>query len=62
MIELVVQSAHDPTVAPAGKHTVTLGIQNLPFDLRGGWDARKDEFADRVLADLRTSRPTSAML
>ena len=62
VIELVMQSAHDPTVAPAGKHTVILGIQNLPFDLRGGWDARKDEFADRVLAELATSRPISLVL
>ena len=57
VIELVVQSAHDPSVAPAGMHTVTLGVQNLPYDLRGGWDARKDEFADRVLADLATFAP-----
>jgi phytoene dehydrogenase-like protein len=57
VIELVVQSAHDPRVAPAGKHTVTLGIQNLPYELRGGWDARKEEFADRVLKDLVTFAP-----
>ena len=60
VIELVVQSAHDPTVAPPGKHTVTLGIQNLPYELRGGWDARKDEFADRVLDDLATFAPNMA--
>jgi len=60
VIELVVQSAHDPTVAPAGMHTVTLGVQNLPLELRGGWDARKEEFADRVLADLATFAPNIA--
>jgi phytoene dehydrogenase-like protein len=60
VIELVVQSAHDPTVAPPGKHTVTLGVQNLPYELRGGWDARKEEFADRVLADLATFAPNMA--
>jgi phytoene dehydrogenase-like protein len=57
VIELVVQSVHDATVAPAGKHTVTLGVQNLPYELRGGWDTRKEEFADRVLEDLRTFAP-----
>ncbi len=60
VIELVVQSAHDPTVAPPGKHTITLGIQNLPYELRGGWDARKEEFADRVLKDLATFAPNMA--
>jgi phytoene dehydrogenase-like protein len=57
VIELVMQSAHDPSVAPAGKHTVILGVQNLPYDLRGGWDARKEEFADRVLTELGTFAP-----
>jgi phytoene dehydrogenase-like protein len=57
VIELVVQSAHDPTVAPLGKHTVTLGVQNLPYELQGGWDARREEFADRVLADLSDFAP-----
>jgi phytoene dehydrogenase-like protein len=57
VIELVMQSAHDPTVAPPGKHTVVLGVQNLPYDLRGGWDARKDEFADRVLDELARYAP-----
>lgn len=60
VIELVVQSAHDPTVAPPGKHTVTLGVQNLPYDLRGGWNERKDEFGDRVLADLAEFAPNMA--
>jgi phytoene dehydrogenase-like protein len=57
VIELVVQSAHDPTVAPPGMHTVTLGVQNLPYDIRDGWDARKEEFADQVIADLGTFAP-----
>lgn len=57
VIELVMQSAHDPTVAPAGHHAISLGIQNLPYDLRGGWDARRNEFADRVLEQLAVYAP-----
>ncbi len=57
VIELVTQSAHDPSVAPPGKHTLALGIQNLPFELEGGWDARREEFADRVIAQLAEYAP-----
>jgi phytoene dehydrogenase-like protein len=50
VIEAVIQSAHDPTLAPAGRHTMTLGVQQLPFELAGtDWDTVRDEWADRVL-------------
>jgi phytoene dehydrogenase-like protein len=53
VIEAVIQSTHDPSLAPPGKHTLTLGVQQLPGELAGGgWDARKDEFADKVLENL----------
>ena len=48
-IELVIQSATDPTLAPKGLHTITLGVQNTPFELASGtWDARKEEWGDHV--------------
>jgi phytoene dehydrogenase-like protein len=48
-IELVIQSATDPTLAPKGLHTITLGVQNTPFELASGtWDARKEEWGDLV--------------
>jgi phytoene dehydrogenase-like protein len=50
VIEAVIQSTHDDTLAPAGKHTMTLGVQQLPFELAGtDWDTIRDEWADRVL-------------
>ena len=50
VIEAVIQSTHDDTLAPKGKHTMTLGVQQLPFDLAGtDWDTIRDEWADRVL-------------
>ncbi|WP_319453749.1 MULTISPECIES: NAD(P)/FAD-dependent oxidoreductase [unclassified Mycobacterium] len=49
VIEAVIQSTHDETLAPAGLHTMTLGVQQLPFTLNGtDWDAIRDEWADRV--------------
>jgi phytoene dehydrogenase-like protein len=50
VIEAVIQSTHDDTLAPPGKHTMTLGVQQLPFELAGtDWDTIRDEWADRVL-------------
>jgi phytoene dehydrogenase-like protein len=50
VIEAVIQSTHDDTLAPPGKHTMTLGVQQLPFELAGtDWDTIREEWADRVL-------------
>ena len=53
VIEAMIQSTSDDTLAPAGKHTMTLGVQQLPFELDGKtWDDARDEFADAVLENL----------
>ena len=42
--ELYFQSAHDPTVAPAGQHTMSVFAQYVPYKFsRGTWDERRDE-------------------
>jgi phytoene dehydrogenase-like protein len=53
VIEAVIQSVTDPALAPPGQHTLTLGVQQLPFELDGTtWDDAKEEWADRVVDDL----------
>jgi len=42
-------SAIDPTLAPAGHHTVYLACPAAPARVRGGWPARRDEFVERSL-------------
>lgn len=50
VIEAVIQSTHDDTLAPPGRHTLTLGVQQLPGELEGrGWDEVREEWADRVV-------------
>ena len=52
-IELIIQSVTDPTLAPPGLHTISTGVQQLPFTLaEGTWDSRRQEFADSVLRSL----------
>ncbi|ANW67206.1 phytoene dehydrogenase [Mycobacterium sp. djl-10] len=58
VIEAVIQSTHDSTLAPAGTHTMTLGVQQLPFELAGtDWDTIRDEWADKVLEVLYRYAP-----
>ena len=53
VIEAVIQSVTDPSLAPSGQHTMTLGVQQVPFALEGTtWDEARDAWADRVLEDL----------
>ncbi|MEA2406554.1 MAG: hypothetical protein QOE69_673 [Thermoleophilaceae bacterium] len=58
VIEAVIQSTTDPTLAPEGKHTLTLGVQQLPFELAGtNWNDAKESWADSVLKDLYEYAP-----
>jgi phytoene dehydrogenase-like protein len=51
MLECTMASAVDPTVAPEGKHVLSMFIQYAPTKLReGNWDDIKEKFADRCFA------------
>lgn len=53
VIEAVIQSTTDPTLAAPGRHTLTLGVQQLPYELaEGDWDEIKESWGDRVVAQL----------
>jgi phytoene dehydrogenase-like protein len=44
------QSAIDPTVAPPGKHTLSIFAQYVPYELaEGSWDERRDEIAQHFM-------------
>jgi phytoene dehydrogenase-like protein len=48
-LELATPSAVDPSLAPAGQHVVTVGVQYTPRELAGqSWDDYRDEFELRV--------------
>ena len=48
--ELYFQTAHDPSVAPPGRHTMSVFAQYAPYRLAtGDWDSRRDEIAGRIL-------------
>jgi phytoene dehydrogenase-like protein len=54
------QSAIDPTLAPAGRHTLTCYTQYFPYHLApelGGWDAQREAAGDLVLKTVATYAP-----
>ena len=58
ILECTIPSAVDPTVAPAGKHLMSMFIQYAPARLReGSWDEVKESFADRCFALLDEYAP-----
>jgi phytoene dehydrogenase-like protein len=59
--ELYFQSAYDPSVAPAGAHTMSVFAQYAPYQLaEGDWDGRREEIADAVLAQIARFAPDVA--
>ncbi|MHB8719316.1 MAG: phytoene desaturase family protein [Candidatus Dormibacteria bacterium] len=50
-------SALDDTLAPPGHHTVYLACPAAPSRVRGGWDARREEFVEGALATVESRAP-----
>jgi phytoene dehydrogenase-like protein len=54
------QSAVDPSLAPAGRHTLTCYAQYFPYDLDpsyGGWDRARDKAGEIVLETVADYAP-----
>ncbi len=51
IVEMLIPSTVDPTLAPVGKHVASLFCQHFAFELPGGlkWDAVKEDAADFVI-------------
>ena len=62
MLECTLPTALDDSLAPAGKHIMSMFVQYAPYTLKDGdWATEKDRFADRCIDLLteyaRTSGP-----
>ncbi len=56
--ELYFQTAYDPSVAPEGKHVMSVFAQFAPYDLaEGTWDSRRDEIAGKMLDGIAAYAP-----
>jgi phytoene dehydrogenase-like protein len=58
ILECTLPSAVDPSVAPPGKHLMSVFVQYAPYKLREGtWDDLKEPFADRCFDILEEYAP-----
>lgn len=57
-LEATIPSLLDPTLAPPGKHVMSVLVQYAPHTLRDGdWVARREELGDRVVKTLGAAAP-----
>jgi phytoene dehydrogenase-like protein len=57
MMEIVIPSITDPTLAPAQKHVLSAIVQYAPYKVSGGWPARRATFLQDTLARLEQFAP-----
>jgi phytoene dehydrogenase-like protein len=56
--ELYFQTAYDRSVAPPGRHTMSVFAQYAPYSLaEGDWDSRRDQIADLILDRIAAYAP-----
>jgi phytoene dehydrogenase-like protein len=58
VLECTIPSVVDQTVAPPGRHLMSMFVQYAPYELRdGSWDDRREAFADRCFDVLNEYAP-----
>lgn len=57
-LDITIPTLSDPTLAPDGKHVMSIQCQFAPFKLKeGDWNSRGQEFADTVINHLSSFAP-----
>ena len=57
VVEMLIPSTLDDSLAPEGQHVASLFCQHFPYEVEGGWDARRDEAADHIIAHVDRYAP-----
>ncbi|MGZ8209142.1 MAG: phytoene desaturase family protein [Burkholderiales bacterium] len=57
-MDIVIPSMIDPSMAPPGRHVMSIFVQYVPYRVNGGWtDARREAFGDAVIDTLAEYAP-----
>lgn len=57
-LDIIIPTLHDPSLAPAGKHTMSILVQYAPYELReGSWPERAEALGDTVIDTLAAYAP-----
>jgi phytoene dehydrogenase-like protein len=57
VVEITIPTLHDTSLAPDGGHVLSAVVQYAPYDLKGGWNDKREAFADRVVETLARVAP-----
>ncbi len=57
VIEMLIPSTLDDSLAPPGSHVASLFCQHFPYEVEGGWDSRREEAADHIIATVDRYAP-----
>ena len=58
VMEIVLPSLHDATMAPASQHVLSAHVMYAPYRLKGGWDQQaRDSFRERVIDTIARYAP-----
>ncbi len=57
-LDIIIPSTIDPSMAPPGKHVMSIFVQYAPYHLKeGSWEKQRDEFGDNVIDTLSEYAP-----
>jgi phytoene dehydrogenase-like protein len=56
-LDVTFPTLHDPSLAPAGKHVMSIHFQYAPYRLEGGWDGRSQSVARAALQTIEEHAP-----
>ncbi len=57
-LDIIIPSTIDPSMAPPGKHVMSIFVQYAPYHLKeGNWEERREAFADTVIDTLAEYAP-----
>jgi phytoene dehydrogenase-like protein len=57
-MDIIIPSMIDPSMAPPGRHVMSIFVQYAPYRLNGGWtDAKREAFGDTVIDTLSEYAP-----
>ncbi len=58
VMEIVIPSVHDATLAPDGQHVLSAHVMYVPYQLKGGWtDAARDQVRNRAIDTIAQYAP-----
>ena len=58
VMEIVLPSVHDASLAPTGQHVLSAHVMYVPYQLKAGWtDAARDQMCERAIGTIERYAP-----